>query len=360
MKYYVRHQYRISTDYNTFDMHPWHGAGQGAADTAIRYIVLSDSLIDTYHEHFQPRVLHDPTMTMQIIKSIKAFIDDVAMSAGDNTSTFSQIVQRAQNQLHWWNQLVQSSGGALNPKKCCGALYHWQPDNDGILCSTEPDPTESAITIEPGPSSPTIPILKRTKGTRYLSVYVTRNGSTKVMEEHIWKQAVTYTKAFQRTHMSQREANVLYWACFLPALVYSFPATWLPDNFLERIHTLSTSTILNKMGLHRNLLRSLVFAPRQLGGIGLTNLIHEHGVQQVLILFGIFEPNQTSETQLRYFYGRTNSGQDSDITSSKTPNHAPGYRITGFLTSVQQWRETVSKFDTNPGPSSRSVRTIAT
>ncbi len=104
------------------------------------------------------------------------------------------------------------------------------------------------------------------------------------MEDHVWKQAVMYTRAFQQTHMSQCEANVLYRACFLPALVYTFPATWLPDKFLEQLHTLSTSTILNKMGLHRNLPRSLVFAPRNLGSIGLSNLIHKQSIQQVLIL----------------------------------------------------------------------------
>jgi len=60
MKYYVRHCYGISTEYNTLASHPWHGAGQGAADAALHYIALSDSLIDTYHSHFQPCVLKDP------------------------------------------------------------------------------------------------------------------------------------------------------------------------------------------------------------------------------------------------------------------------------------------------------------
>jgi len=90
MKYYVRHRYGISTDYNTFEFHPWHGAGQGAADAALCYIALSDSLIDAYHSYFQPRILHDPTLTMQIIKSIKAFIDDMVMSTGDSETTFQQ------------------------------------------------------------------------------------------------------------------------------------------------------------------------------------------------------------------------------------------------------------------------------
>jgi len=80
--------------------------------------------------------------------------------------------------------------------------------------------------------------------------------------------------------MSRREAGVLYRSCFLPALTYSFPAMGLPPTFLERIHKLSTSTILNKMGYHRNLPRSVVFAPRNMGGIGLCNLIYEQSAQQ--------------------------------------------------------------------------------
>jgi len=59
----------------------------------------------------------------------------------------------------------------------------------------------------------------------------------------------------------------------------------LPATFLEQIHKLSTSTtILNKMGYHQNLPRSLVFAPCHLGGIGLCNLTHEQSAQQMIIL----------------------------------------------------------------------------
>jgi len=43
MHYYVRHKYGVSQEYNTSGAHPWHGARQGAADTALCYIVLSDT-----------------------------------------------------------------------------------------------------------------------------------------------------------------------------------------------------------------------------------------------------------------------------------------------------------------------------
>jgi len=227
--------------------------------------------------------MHDPTLTTKIFKSLKAFIDDVAMSAGGPT-LFPALIQRAQAQLQWWNQLVRSSGGALNPAKCCCAVYYWAPDKHGILRPA--DPAMETLQIHPDPATPTqtIPVLTTQEGTRYLGIYVTHYGHTKLMEDHVWKKAVVYTRAMQRTHMSRREANVLYRSCFLPALTYSFPAMWMPQKCFERIHTLSTSTILNKMGLHSKLPRSMVFAPHDIGSVGLCNLIHEQGIQQLMIL----------------------------------------------------------------------------
>jgi len=69
----------VSEDFNTFENHPWYGAGQGAAEAAICYIVLSDALIDMYHACIQPWIIKDLTLTMTIVKSLKAFIDDMAM-----------------------------------------------------------------------------------------------------------------------------------------------------------------------------------------------------------------------------------------------------------------------------------------
>jgi len=70
----------------------------------------------------------------------------------------------------------------------------------------------------------------------------------------------------------------------LPALTYPLPATWLPDCFFEKIHHLSTSIVLNKMGFHKNLPRSMVFAPQATGGVGMQHLQYEMETQQIMIL----------------------------------------------------------------------------
>jgi len=100
MRYYVRHKFGVSHDYNTSEQHPWHGAGQGAADAALRYIVLSDTLIDAYHTKVAPILMQDPTATIEVFRSLKAFIDDVVLHATDVTNgPPNDLILTAQNQL---------------------------------------------------------------------------------------------------------------------------------------------------------------------------------------------------------------------------------------------------------------------
>ncbi len=153
----------MSDAYNTFNQHPWHGVGQGAVDAALRYIVLSDTLIDAYHTKVHPWSLCNPTLTLMIVKSLKAFINDVAMLVGGDAPSFNQLIQRAQTQLQWWMQLIRASGGELNSQKCYCMTYTWAPNEAGILRQSAP----VAVTISPCSQNPqqTIPVLKPNKGT---------------------------------------------------------------------------------------------------------------------------------------------------------------------------------------------------
>jgi len=115
MKYYVRHKFGISNDYNTFAAHPWHGAGQGAADATLQFIALSDMLISAYHTKVAPITMTDPTNNLTILRSLKAFINGIVLHVSVTPmTTYKTLKQKAQDQLHWWNKLIQVTRGSLN------------------------------------------------------------------------------------------------------------------------------------------------------------------------------------------------------------------------------------------------------
>jgi len=162
--------------------------------------------------------------------------------------------------------------------------YMGAPDKHGVLKLQQPDTPPDFLSLPTGMSTQSIPINKPHDGTRYLGLYITANWNTVPMEQHLWNKALLYTTALRRTPMDHRKAGILYRSCFLPAMTYPLPATWLLDSFFERVHSLSTSVILNKMGCHGHLPRAMVFAPRAMGGIGLCHLQHEMETQQILML----------------------------------------------------------------------------
>jgi len=65
----------------------------------LRYIALSDSLIDAYHSKIQKWAIQDPTLTLNVFKSMKAFIDNVTTSVGGDHFSLETLTEQAERQL---------------------------------------------------------------------------------------------------------------------------------------------------------------------------------------------------------------------------------------------------------------------
>jgi len=84
--------------------------------------------------------------------------------------------------------------------------------------------------------------------------------------------------------MTQREASVIYRQCYLPKVTYPLPATNIPPDKLYQSQQRVTAQFLNKMGYPITFPRAVVYAPREVGGLGFRHLGHEQGVQHILQL----------------------------------------------------------------------------
>jgi len=198
------------------------------------------------------------------------------MLASMMSSSLLDLISIAQTQLHWWNQLIQVTGGEPNPLKCCGAIYTWQTNKLGIISCPNPNNHDKVRkTLSENTIQDRITFLKRTQGRCYLGVYISPDGSMKPMEHQLWTKAVTYTTTFQWMQMSHCEAGVLYQSCFLPSNLAPKP--------ISQMHPWTVHLYDIKQDDHM-LPRSMVFAFRNFGGVGLSNLNHKQGAQQVIIL----------------------------------------------------------------------------
>jgi len=128
LKYFVKHAFGESTEFNTFEIHPWYGAGQGARDAAIRWIVLSDSLIMAYLLKAHQWAQIDHKNNRIIDQGIDAFIDDTTIfnaTTSQKPLSFNNLISQTQDNISLWNGLLEASGGTLNPTKCVWAYFRW-------------------------------------------------------------------------------------------------------------------------------------------------------------------------------------------------------------------------------------------
>jgi len=150
LQYHVKHAYGVSSNYNQHSStNPWHGSGQGTGDAAARWIVQANSMIKAYQSRTAIFPLHSPNKHHQLPLSIDAFMDDTWLPAPNLTnSTLPEIAAQAQTNLQLWHDILQSSGGQLNPKKCVWMLFHWihKPSGEAKI-NVPPNPPIITTTI---------------------------------------------------------------------------------------------------------------------------------------------------------------------------------------------------------------------
>jgi len=154
--YYVKHTFGISEEYNTHsEESPWYGTGQGAGDAAPCWVVLANSLIMVYLSQADPWNVQSPDRKLTLIQGFDAFMDDTAMTTVANEhQRMHDVIQIAQTNLNLWNNLLQASGGILNPSKCMWLQFNWDFHPNGTIRLLQPQNQQITVTNPPNQPQP--------------------------------------------------------------------------------------------------------------------------------------------------------------------------------------------------------------
>jgi len=272
-KYYPKHSFGVSEHYNQHsEQHLWYGAGQGTGDAAIRWTLISHSLISAYQSEATPWQLKSTICNVIVTLGIDAFVDDMNMIHGDNgNADISEILQIVQNNFRIWQGLLQSSGGMLNPPKCSWTPFLWKYNQFGHaqLTTLPPDPTNQLHASNLTGQQHTLQINKPTDAVRLLGVHITADGNYEKELCILQQKQHKYVQFLLCTPLSKCEAQVIYKQCYLPMVTYPLPATNMPPSKIYDSQCSVTSLFLTRMGYPRHLPRCVVYAPETIGGLGM-------------------------------------------------------------------------------------------
>ncbi len=248
-------------------------------------------MIRAYQSCTEAFPLSSPNQRYTLNLSIDAFMDDTWLPA-PNTSNLplNDLATQAQQNLQTWHNILQSSSGQLNPKKCVWMLFNWHFKPSGIaqikVPATPPIITTTIIGAEPYP----IRRLQPDEAHRYLGIQLTTDGNQK-KELQIFKERMQrYTNFIHQCPLTAQEARVVYLQCYLPTLSYPLPATSFPPENLIKIQGSATSAFLSKMGYPRTFPRAITYASTSRGGLGFQHLGHDKGSNSAYSSSSTFKP----------------------------------------------------------------------
>jgi len=111
-------------EYNFFsDNHPWYGTAQGGTDSSIQLAISSDHLIKAYAlqlitgRYIIPATDLLLTADWMLLWMTLQFFWEYA------SSDLSELLLWLQFNLDLWQEILQASGGTLNPPKCSWLLF---------------------------------------------------------------------------------------------------------------------------------------------------------------------------------------------------------------------------------------------
>ncbi len=151
-------------------------------------------------------------------------------------------------------QLLFTSGGALELSKCSYYVMHWEWINGLPQLTPKNEVAEiKKITLTSGTSPQQIEILQcdPSEAHKTLGVYVAPNGNEHTQEEYLNTKSHQIASLVSSLQLTKSEAWMVYQICWIPAVTYSLSTTTMSAKSLLTIRNLPTKAFLQKMGLNK-------------------------------------------------------------------------------------------------------------
>jgi len=211
--------------------------------------------------------LSNPTQSIIVTQGINAFCNDTSLVNvvnPDQPWTTTKLIQTTQTNLNLWNNLLEASGGMLNPTKCTRAHFQWQTHHDLLMlqAQTQDNPNPQLILSCLGNTPQPLQKLQPYMPYWYLGVHLTMTSDWKKELLVLNNYNTKYLQVLTICSLNRCKAKVIYWQCYLPAVTYPLPESVIPPDKLHKAQCSTTTAFLIKMGYPCTFLQAVMYAPK--------------------------------------------------------------------------------------------------
>jgi len=186
-------------------------------------------MADNYSEAASRWTIHTPSNTGNLIQSLTAFINDVNLFVSQNSNISDhKFLTLAQQDIHRWQGILQSTGRELNTKKCFWSDFNPQFDQNGTPSISGPNLNQTPLYLTNPDDTPDIMCnTTSNEAIQHLGVHIHMDGNQKTEEKMLLKCCRMFKTIYLQCPFTQCKAAIVYSTIFLPTITYPFPATTL-------------------------------------------------------------------------------------------------------------------------------------
>jgi hypothetical protein len=274
------------TYYQHCEAYPIHGTGQGSGNSPHIWAFVSSTLFDAFQEITPGAEFVSFDGNESVTLHMVGFVDDCTQRANnfraDPQPTATELTNRMATEAQKWNDLLWSSGGALEIPKCSFHMIEseWRHDGTPFLRGGTHAPK---LYVNNGLVPSQVTQKSNYKSHKTLGCHINpANRMTKQFEilKHKSDKAATMIQANSFTH---QEARLYYRMIYLPSITYPLSVTSLSKADCLRIQTQMMTAIVPRCGYNRTMPKAIRYLPEVWGGAGMTEVETEQGLLSTLL-----------------------------------------------------------------------------
>ncbi|KAI2503535.1 hypothetical protein MHU86_10917 [Fragilaria crotonensis] len=291
-----RAEFRVRTElglapngYVHSDSKPIYGTGQGSANSPAIWCFLSSCLMDAYDTTATPAVYYSPDESTSASLGLVAFVDDCNGQANNflapgSDETLRDILVRTQKNAQLWNDLLHSSGGALELSKCsCQVLHWWFTQQGAPFLAPKQSAHQEVLRVIDRATGTThqLPLLSPYEAHKTLGHYKAPAGNQTEQFRKLKSKSDEITTFLWTCPLTRLETWTFYYACYLPSVGYPLACSSLTRQRLDQVQRKAMAIIVPRCGFNRHTKGEILYGPLELGGANFRHLYVEQGIGQV-------------------------------------------------------------------------------
>jgi hypothetical protein len=228
----------------------------------------------------------EPAQQIQYLCTVNMFIDDATNATNDFLSWLHvppesfEVLELLRHDAQTWERSLWSSGGLLNLAKCLYYIALWKFSPEGEASLTPADALTPTLSLTSGTSLRFTPVIQHNydQAHRYLGGWLSMNLQMDTAHAKFSERASKYARRITSSPLDKRDVWIAYFACFIPAITFTFSVTHHSAQKLCKLQSAPTRATLMKLGFNRNTAHAVAYGPSRYGALGLQDWSVEQGI----------------------------------------------------------------------------------